>query len=231
VYEKDLVALPSMAAVLASPGFWMRERKELGIDVMKLVHGEQAVEIHAPLSPSGTVLGRGNMARIVDKGQGKGAIMHMRKQLCDGASDATVATVESVYFCRGKAAFPKRAARATNPRRLLPPRRRPIPSASSPFQPGRTRRCSTAYRATSIHCMPTRRRGQGRVPATDPSRSGDLGHGLPRHRGNLLRLRPHAPEEPARACRLPSSQGRRSAWSAGERVPKSCFGRVRSSAT
>ena len=38
-YEKDLQTLPTMAAVLASPGFWMKERTELGIDYLKLVHG------------------------------------------------------------------------------------------------------------------------------------------------------------------------------------------------
>ena len=35
VYEKELQAVPTMAAVLASPGFWMRDRKELGIDYLE----------------------------------------------------------------------------------------------------------------------------------------------------------------------------------------------------
>ncbi|MFM9924570.1 MaoC/PaaZ C-terminal domain-containing protein [Variovorax sp. H27-G14] len=104
VYEKELVALPTMAAVLASPGFWMRDRKEIGIDFMKLVHGEQAVRLHAPLPPSGTVVGRTRVTRVVDKGEGKGAILHAQKELVDAEGQA-LATVESVYFLRGDGGF------------------------------------------------------------------------------------------------------------------------------
>lgn len=106
VYEKELVALPTMAAVLASPGFWMRERKEIGIDFMKLVHGEQSVRLHAPLPPSGTVTGRTRVTRVVDKGEGKGAILHVEKELF-GAAQQPLATVESVYFLRGDGGFSK----------------------------------------------------------------------------------------------------------------------------
>ncbi|HEY4985883.1 MAG TPA: 3-alpha,7-alpha,12-alpha-trihydroxy-5-beta-cholest-24-enoyl-CoA hydratase, partial [Bradyrhizobium sp.] len=35
VYEKDLVPLPTMATVLASPGTWMRDNAELGINFAK----------------------------------------------------------------------------------------------------------------------------------------------------------------------------------------------------
>lgn len=104
VYEKELVALPTMAAVLASPGFWMRERKEIGIDFMKLVHGEQSVRLHAPLPPSGTVVGRTRVTRVVDKGEGKGAVLHVEKELV-GAAQQPLATVESVYFLRGDGGF------------------------------------------------------------------------------------------------------------------------------
>lgn len=104
VYEKDLAALPTMAAVLASPGFWMRERREIGIDFMKLVHGEQAVRLHAPLPPTGTVVGRTRVTRVVDKGEGKGAILHAEKELVDD-DGRPLATVESVYFLRGDGGF------------------------------------------------------------------------------------------------------------------------------
>jgi len=105
VYEKDLVALPTMAAVLASPGSWMRDRKELGIDFLKLVHGEQGVTIHAPLPVAGTVVGESRVARIVDKGEGKGAILHVEKSLKDAASGALLATAEQVLFLRGDGGF------------------------------------------------------------------------------------------------------------------------------
>ena len=104
-YEKDLVALPTMAAVLASPGFWVRERKELGIDFLRLVHGEQAVTVHEPLPVSATVVGRSRVTRIVDKGEGKGAVLHVEKLLSDDASGRLLATTEQVLFLRGDGGF------------------------------------------------------------------------------------------------------------------------------
>ena len=107
VYEKDLQVVPVMASVLASPGFWMRERKELGIDAVKLVHGEQSVTLHAALPAEGTVIGRTRVTRIVDKGEGKGAIIQTEKQLFDAATDQLLATVEQAVFCRGDGGFSK----------------------------------------------------------------------------------------------------------------------------
>jgi acyl dehydratase len=107
VYEKELSAVPTMAAVLASPGFWMRERKELGIDFLKLVHGEQGVTIHSPLPAAGTLVGESRVSRIVDKGEGKGAVMHVEKTLTDEADGRLVATVEMVLFLRGDGGFSK----------------------------------------------------------------------------------------------------------------------------
>jgi acyl dehydratase len=107
VYEKELAAVPTMAAVLASPGFWMRDRKELGIDFLKLVHGEQGVTIHAPLPVAGTLVGESRVTRIVDKGEGRGAVLHVEKTLRDEASGTHHATVEMVLFLRGDGGFGK----------------------------------------------------------------------------------------------------------------------------
>jgi acyl dehydratase len=107
VYEKELSTVPTMAAVLASPGFWMRERKELGIDFLKLVHGEQGVTIHSPLPAAGSLVGESRVSRIVDKGEGKGAVMHVEKTLTDEADGRLLATVEMVLFLRGDGGFSK----------------------------------------------------------------------------------------------------------------------------
>lgn len=104
-YEKDLVALPTMAAVLASPGPWMRERSELGIDFFKLVHGEQGVTLHAPLPAAATLIGRSRVTRIVDKGEGRGAVMHVEKDLTDEATGTLIASTEQVLFLRGDGGF------------------------------------------------------------------------------------------------------------------------------
>jgi acyl dehydratase len=106
-FERDLVVLPTMAAVLASPGFWMRDRTELGIDFQKLVHGEQAVTLHAPLQAAAHVIGRTRVTRIVDKGEGKGAVLSAEKLITDEATGALLATAEQVLFLRGDGGFSK----------------------------------------------------------------------------------------------------------------------------
>ena len=106
-YEKELVALPTMAAVLASPGSWMRDRTELGIDFVKLVHGEQGVTLHAPLPAAATLIGRSRVIRIVDKGEGKGAVLHVEKNLRIEGSGQLIATTEQVLFLRGDGGFSK----------------------------------------------------------------------------------------------------------------------------
>src|SRR3546814_11378604 len=47
VYEKDLQALPTMATVLAYPGFWMRN-PETGIDWVRIVHADIGFVLHRP---------------------------------------------------------------------------------------------------------------------------------------------------------------------------------------
>jgi acyl dehydratase len=108
-YEKELVAMPTMAAVLASPGFWVRDRKELGIDFTRLVHGEQRVQVHQPLAPAAALVGRSRVTRLVDKGEGKGAVLHVEKVLSDEVSGAPVATTEQVLFLRGDGGFSQRS--------------------------------------------------------------------------------------------------------------------------
>jgi acyl dehydratase len=105
VVERELRVLPSMAAVLAHPGFWMRDNRAAGIDFLRIVHGEQAVTLHQPLPAGGTVTGVSRVVRVVDKGAGKGALVHVEKRIADAASGAPLATCESVVFCRGDGGF------------------------------------------------------------------------------------------------------------------------------
>lgn len=128
VYEKELVALPTMAAVLASPGAWMRERTELGIDFLRLVHGEQGVTIHRPLAAAATVVGESRVVRLVDKGEGKGAVLHVEKQLRDAGDGALLATAEQVLFLRGDGGF-SRGAGGDAPAEAPPPMPESAPDA------------------------------------------------------------------------------------------------------
>jgi acyl dehydratase len=99
VYEGELQALPSLACVLAHPGFWVRE-PELEVDWVKLVHAEQHFDLARPLPVDGEVIGRYRVTGVVDKGADKGALMYMDKSLYLPGGEL-IGTVGSTYFMRG----------------------------------------------------------------------------------------------------------------------------------
>ena len=113
VYERNLKLLPTFAAVLGWPGFWVRDL-DTGIDWVKVVAGEQGLVLHRPLDPRGTVIGRTRVTEIIDKGAGKGAHVYSERALIDGASGEKIATVTHTTVCRGDGGFggPARAAPA-----------------------------------------------------------------------------------------------------------------------
>ncbi|HMO44412.1 MAG TPA: MaoC/PaaZ C-terminal domain-containing protein [Rubrivivax sp.] len=104
VYEDGLQALPTMAVVLAYPGFWAKD-PATGIDWVRLLHGEQSLELHAPLPAAGTVRGLTRVTAIVDKGAGKGALMYSERDIQDAASGRLLAVSRSVSFLRGDGGF------------------------------------------------------------------------------------------------------------------------------
>ena len=55
VYEKELQAVPTMATVLGSPGFWWKD-PAMGADWVKLVHGEQDLQLFQPLPAAATIV-------------------------------------------------------------------------------------------------------------------------------------------------------------------------------
>ena len=116
VYEKNLQVLPTFAAVLGWPGFWVRDL-DTGIDWVQVVAGEQGLVLHRPLAPRGTVTGRTRVTEIIDKGPGKGALVYSERELIDAASGEKIASVTQTTFCRGDGGFggPARAAPPIHP--------------------------------------------------------------------------------------------------------------------
>lgn len=104
VYEEGLQALPTMAVVLAYPGFWAKN-PETGIDWKQVLHGEQGLVLHKPLPASGTVVGKTVIEEIVDKGAGKGALLYSRREVRDKETGALLASLSSTSFLRGNGGF------------------------------------------------------------------------------------------------------------------------------
>jgi acyl dehydratase len=103
-YEDGLAALPTMAVVLATPGFWVKE-PDTGIDWVKVLHGEQGIRIHKPLPAEATVAATTKVVDIIDKGADKGALLLQERTVVDTATGDKLATLTSTTFARGDGGF------------------------------------------------------------------------------------------------------------------------------
>lgn len=103
VYEKNLLTLPTMAVVLAAPHAWIR-KSGFGFG-SKSVHGEQTLEIHKPLPVEGELIGVPRLARVIDKGADKGALIVTERKVYEKKSGDLVCTLEQTSFCRGDGGF------------------------------------------------------------------------------------------------------------------------------
>ncbi len=99
VFEENLVALPTMAVVMAYPGFVWRN-PELGADWKKLLHGEQLLELFAPLPVEGSLYSETTFESVYDKGADKGAIVYSMRKLFDDTG-THLATDTRSSFLRG----------------------------------------------------------------------------------------------------------------------------------
>jgi len=104
VYEDGLLAAPSMAVILGYPGFWLSDPRT-GVDWKKILHGEQWLDVFKPLPVEGTVIGRTWIDQISDKGEGKGAVLYISRDIIDAASNETLARVTMSTFARGDGGF------------------------------------------------------------------------------------------------------------------------------
>lgn len=108
VYEgadgASLRAMPTMANILAYPGFWARE-PDTGIAWRQLVHAEQEIALHAPLPASGRVLGMNRVTGLWDKGPGKGALLQQTRTITQAETGQLLATVVQLSLLRGDGGF------------------------------------------------------------------------------------------------------------------------------
>jgi acyl dehydratase len=99
VYEKDLHALPTLAAVLAHPGAWIGDPR-FGVNYLKLLHGEQSLEVHSPLPAQARIEATYRIVAVADKGEGKGALVYFEKAIGNAETGQPLCTVSSTLFLR-----------------------------------------------------------------------------------------------------------------------------------
>jgi acyl dehydratase len=103
-FSRALKVVPSIPVVLGHPGFWLAS-PDTGVDATRLVHGEQSIEIHAPLRATAQIVGRTRVVGLADKGIGKGALLYSQKEVIDVESDTLLATTGATIFLRGDGGF------------------------------------------------------------------------------------------------------------------------------
>lgn len=121
-YEAGLKALPTMAVVLAHPGFWAAN-PDLGIDWARMLQSGQGLTVHRSLPVKGEVIGRGRIAKVLDRGPGRGALLHYERDVIDAASGDLLATVRQTLTCRGNGGFGGPQAEPSHPHPM--PKRAP----------------------------------------------------------------------------------------------------------
>lgn len=103
VFERGLKALPTMAFVLGTPGFWLMD-PAAGLDWPQVLHGEQSLVLHRPLDCDGQITGSTRIGEIADKGPGKPAMFRVYRTLKDMAG-RTVAELSELWVLRGAGGF------------------------------------------------------------------------------------------------------------------------------
>lgn len=104
VYEKDLQILPTQATVLGYPGFWLSD-PGTGVNWKQVLHGEQGLIIHRPLAVTGDVVGHTRVEAIIDKGEGKGALLYSTRELLDRRTNEPICTLTTTHFLRADGGF------------------------------------------------------------------------------------------------------------------------------
>lgn len=116
VYEKGLKAFATMPIVLGMvEGVGFLFDPTIGIDLPRMLHGETGLELHKPLPPSGEVISRLTVDRLIDRGEGRGAILYFSRTVRNAADDELLATETGSFFLRGNGGFGGEAGSAKRP--------------------------------------------------------------------------------------------------------------------
>jgi acyl dehydratase len=105
LYEgAGLRTLPTMPTIVGQRAMWMADPR-LGIDWQHIVHGEQSVQVHVPLPPSGTIVSGEKIKAIYDKGRDKGALVVLERTIRGAQNELLYSTLQTSYFLRNDGGF------------------------------------------------------------------------------------------------------------------------------
>lgn len=102
VYEgAGFTAMPTLAVVVARSML----ARTLPIDYGKVLHGEQFLTVHRPLPTSAELLANTRLTKIIDKGEGKGAIIYHETAARLAETGEPLFTLTASLFARADGGF------------------------------------------------------------------------------------------------------------------------------
>jgi acyl dehydratase len=109
VYENNgLKVIPTFASVISrgeAPPERQRMPQKSNINFMMVVDGERRITIHKPLPSKCDVIADERYLDILDKGEGKGAVLIQERVVREAASKEKLFTIVSSIFARGDGGF------------------------------------------------------------------------------------------------------------------------------
>ncbi|EPX77100.1 MaoC/PaaZ C-terminal domain-containing protein [Litoreibacter arenae] len=102
--QDDIRVMPAIANVLGHPGFWLSD-PATGVDALRVVHGEQGMTVHAPIPVEATIRAKTRVTGLIDKGEGRGALLYSEKEIHDEATGTLLATCRGTTFLRGDGGY------------------------------------------------------------------------------------------------------------------------------
>jgi acyl dehydratase len=109
VYENAGLKVPPTFASVISRGEAPPERQRMpqksGINFMMVVDGERRITIHKPLPAAAEILADERYLDILDKGEGKGAVLIQERVVREAKSGEKLFTIVSSIFARGDGGF------------------------------------------------------------------------------------------------------------------------------
>lgn len=102
VYENGLKAMPTLATVVA---WGSGNIGASGINYAMVVHGEQRLKMHKPMPTSANITSDSHFVEVLDKGEGKGAVLIEETNLRDAKNGELICTLTSSIFARADGGF------------------------------------------------------------------------------------------------------------------------------
>ena len=122
VYENNgLKVVPTFASVISrgeAPPQQQHMPQKSNINFMMVVDGERRITFHKPLPPQCEVVSDERYLDILDKGEGKGAVLIQERVSRDAASGDKLFTIVTSIFARGDGGFGGKAQGGPQPHEI-----------------------------------------------------------------------------------------------------------------